>query len=113
MSRCAAAGSVPKHFAGIYTLCLYVAVFTLAVAWHIPPRLHSTPGIMHRLTCCCLPIQAVVNTGAAYPAGSQSFTMVNPNYQTAISASGWTVQGASNGVVSGVVQLVILPPLQA
>ena len=39
--------------------------------------------------------------------------MANSNYQTAISASGWTVQDTSNGVVSGVVQLVIPPSLLA
>ncbi|CAL5222765.1 g5177 [Coccomyxa viridis] len=48
---------------------------------------------------------AVVNTGAPYSAGSQSFTMSNPNYQTVISTSGWSPQGTSNGVVSGNVEL--------
>ena len=58
-------------------------------------------------------MQAVINTGDPYPAGSQSFTMTNPNYQTVISTSGWTSQGTSNGAVSGVVNLVRLPSMQA
>ena len=58
------------------------------------------------------PIQAVINTGAPYPAGSQSFTISNPNYQRATSAAGWTVQGTSNGIVSGNVVLVRPPSLQ-
>ena len=48
-----------------------------------------------------------MNSGTtAIPAGDQSFTMQNPNYVEAVSTSGWTAQGTSNGAVTGVVQLV-------
>ena len=57
-------------------------------------------------------MQAIVNTGAQYPAGSQTFTMSNPNYKTAVSTTGWTAQGTSNGAVSGVVNLVRSASLQ-
>jgi len=51
-------------------------------------------------------MQAIINTGSMYPAGSQSFTLENPTYTRAVSTNGWTSTGASNGIISGVVQLV-------
>jgi hypothetical protein len=52
-------------------------------------------------------MQALVNSGTAtIPAGAESFTMQNSNYVKAVSTSGWTAQGTSNGAVSGIVQLV-------
>ena len=48
-----------------------------------------------------------MNSGTTIiPAGAQSFTMQNPNYVKAVSTSGWTAQGTSNGAVSGILQLV-------